>query len=93
MHKHTFLQIPQRNSTVLDLKKAIQRSFTLKQQRQRIKTKISWKHIWKTYYLQNIDTGRVMKDDKRNVADYDIVNKSQVRFIKKLRKESSHPES
>ncbi|KAF5286588.1 hypothetical protein FQA39_LY16271 [Lamprigera yunnana] len=44
--------IPQQGSTVLDLKKSIQRSFELRQQRLRSKTKISWKYIWKTYHLQ-----------------------------------------
>ncbi|CAG9862331.1 unnamed protein product [Phyllotreta striolata] len=85
--------IPQKGTTVLDLKKAIRRAFTLKQQRQRIKTKISWRYVWKTYYLQNIQNGQVMIQDKKEVSEYGIANKSQIRFVKRLRKESSKTES
>lgn len=85
--------IPQKGTTVLDLKKAIRRTFTLKQQRQRIKTKISWKYVWRTFYLQNIQSGQVMKDDRKEVSAYGIVNKSQIRFVKRLRKEASKSES
>lgn len=81
--------IQQRGSTVLDLKKAIQRSFTLKQQRQRSRTKISWRYLWRTYNLKNVATGAVMWNNKKLVADYDVVNKSEVTFVKKLRKERS----
>lgn len=55
---------------MLDLKKAIRRSFTLKQQRQRIKTKISWKYVWRAFQLQNIDNGKVMRDNNKNVSEY-----------------------
>ncbi|XP_018571916.1 U11/U12 small nuclear ribonucleoprotein 25 kDa protein [Anoplophora glabripennis] len=79
--------IPQRGTTVLDLKKAIKRTFTLKQQRQRSKTKISWRYVWRTYNLQNVETGRVMKDNTKEVSEYGIVNKSELRFVKKLRKD------
>lgn len=85
--------IPQKGTTVLDLKKAIKRTFTLKQQRQRSKTKISWGYIWRTYNLQNVETGRVMKDDKKEVSEYGIVNKSELRFVKKLRKVSDRSET
>ncbi|CAH0549615.1 unnamed protein product [Brassicogethes aeneus] len=80
--------IPQQGATVLDLRRAIQRCYTLKQQRQRSKTKISWKYIWKTYYLQNVDTRQVLRDHKKYVSDYGVQNRSVVRFVKKLRKEN-----
>lgn len=81
--------IPQKGTTLLDLKKAIRRTFTLKQQRQRIKTKISWKYVWRTFYLQNVETGQVMRDNKKDVAEYGVVNKSNIRFVKRLRNKSS----
>ncbi|KAJ8956323.1 hypothetical protein NQ318_015061 [Aromia moschata] len=85
--------IPQRGTTVLDLKKAVKRAFTLRQQRQRIKTKISWRYIWRTYQLQNVESGRVMRDDNKQVSEYGIVNRSEIRFVKKLRKHSDRSET
>ncbi|XP_050316177.1 U11/U12 small nuclear ribonucleoprotein 25 kDa protein-like [Anthonomus grandis grandis] len=67
--------IPQQKTTVLDLKKSIKRHFTLKQQRQRSKTKISWKYVWKTYWLQNIANGKILKNDGELVSNYGIVNR------------------
>lgn len=62
----------------------MQRSFNLKQQRLRSKTKVSWNYVWKTYHLQH-DTV-IMKDDKEFVGNYGVRNKSEIRFVKKLRK-------
>lgn len=63
-------QIPQKGTTVLDFKKAIRRTFTLKQQRQRIKTKISWKYVWRAFHLQNIENGKVMRNNNKDVSEY-----------------------
>lgn len=63
-----------------DLKKAIQRTFNLKQQRLKSKTKISWRYVWRTYHLQ-YDV-HAMKDDKELVANYGVRNKSEIRFVK-----------
>ncbi|KAJ8982223.1 hypothetical protein NQ317_013525 [Molorchus minor] len=52
--------IAQKGTTVLDLKKAIRRT----------KTKLSWRYVWRTYSLQNVDNGRVMSDDRREVSEY-----------------------
>ncbi|GLV36669.1 uncharacterized protein CBL_02496 [Carabus blaptoides fortunei] len=76
--------IPQGCCTVRDLKKAIQRAFELKQQRSRSRSKISWIYIWKTYYLQHDSV--VMRDDQELVSAYGVVNKAQIRFVKRLRK-------
>lgn len=84
--RHHYFQIPQQNTTVLDLKKAIQRAFTLRQKRQHSKTKISWKYIWETYNLQF--KSEVLRDDNALVSEYSIKNKSDIKFIKKLRKKS-----
>lgn len=78
-------QIPQLGTTVKDLRKAIQRSFNLRQQRLRSKTKISWKYVWRTYQLQH-DT-HIMRDDNELVAAYGVRNKSEIHFVKRLRKD------
>nr|XP_022905031.1 LOW QUALITY PROTEIN: carbohydrate sulfotransferase 11-like [Onthophagus taurus] len=75
--------IPQNSTTVRDLKKTIQRTFWLRQQRLRSKTKISWSYIWKTYDLKC--SGNVLSDDREYVSVYGIRNKSEIEFVKKLR--------
>ncbi|KAK5638129.1 hypothetical protein RI129_012424 [Pyrocoelia pectoralis] len=80
--------IPQQGTTVRDLKKAIQRSFDLKQQRLRSKTKISWRYIWRTYYLQH--DLEIMKDDNELVLNYGVKNKSEIRFLKRLHKDERY---
>lgn len=67
-----------------DLKRAIQRAFNLKQQRLKSKTKVSWRYVWRTYQLQH--EGNVMRDDRELVASYGVRNKSEIRFVKKLKK-------
>jgi hypothetical protein len=79
----TNLQIPQSGTTVRDLKRAIQRNFTLRQQRLRSKTKISWRYVWRTYDL--LHWGKPMGKDGELVSAYGVVNKSEIRFGKKLR--------
>jgi U11/U12 small nuclear ribonucleoprotein SNRNP25 len=75
--------IPQSGTTVRDLKRAIQRNFTLRQQRLRSKTKISWRYVWRTYDL--LHWGKPMGKDGELVSAYGVVNKSEIRFGKKLR--------
>lgn len=77
--------IPQQNTTVLDLKKAIRRHFQLKLQRQKSKTKVSWKYIWRTFWLQNTVNGKILKNDKELVSNYGVVNRSKLRFVKRLK--------
>lgn len=78
--------IPQQGTTVLDLKKAIRRCFTLRQQRTKSKTKISWKYVWRTYYLKH--DGAVLTDDSKLVDFYGVQNKSELSFTKRLGKRS-----
>ncbi|KAF7284042.1 hypothetical protein GWI33_022661 [Rhynchophorus ferrugineus] len=85
--------IPQQNTTVLDLKKAIKRSFILKQLRQKSKTKISWKYIWKTFWLQNTQNGKVLKNDKELVTIYGVANRTELRFVKRLSKSKENSNS
>ncbi|CAH0700319.1 unnamed protein product [Spodoptera exigua] len=72
--------IPQ-DASVRDLKKAIQRHFELYQKRAGIKTKISWKYIWKTYTL-NFDS-IVLDDNNANIQDYGVTNKVTLIFKKR----------
>lgn len=44
---------------------------------------ISWKYIWRTYYLQN-DTDALI-DDEKTLRDYDIRNKTVLNFVKKIK--------
>lgn len=76
--------IPQIGTTVLALKKAIERSFNLKQKRLKSRTKISWRYVWRTYHLQ-VD-GRTMRNGNELVATYGVRNKSEISFVKRLRK-------
>lgn len=86
-----------RNGTVRDLKAAFRRSYTAYQKRQQSSKNhstertnftetipnISWKHIWRTYYLQN-DTDPLI-DDGRLVREYGVSNKSVLNFVKKIK--------
>lgn len=104
--------MPESNTTVSTLKKAIKRNYELSQQRlakQKLNkshndkqdkhhrhhkhsssssqceifnsTKISWRWLWRTYFL-DFD-GCKLTDDKQLLSDYGIVNKSVLKFVKK----------
>lgn len=77
-------QVQQQGATVMDLKHAIRRYFTLKLTRyQQSSVKISWRYIWHTNWL--VHEGCKLKDDNALLADIGIRNKSRVSFIKRLR--------
>lgn len=46
-----------------------------------IRTKISWKYIWRTYHLEC--DGTILRDDRQPVVNYGIRNKSVLGFVKK----------
>lgn len=48
-----------------------------------IAANISWKYIWRTYYLQS-DSGPIT-DDTKTLLHYDICNKSILKFVKKIK--------
>ncbi|KAH9633584.1 hypothetical protein HF086_016318 [Spodoptera exigua] len=77
----TLKVIIRQDASVRDLKKAIQRHFELYQKRAGIKTKISWKYIWKTYNL-NFDS-IVLDDNNANIQDYGVTNKVTLIFKKR----------
>lgn len=76
--------IPQSGTTVRDLKKAIQRAFSLRQQRMKSRTKVSWSYVWRTYHLRH--DSHTMRDNDELVSNYGVRNKSNVVFVKRLRK-------
>lgn len=47
------------------------------------KPHISWKYIWRTYYLQNGTDALI--DDEQTLRDYDIHNKTVLNFVKKIK--------
>lgn len=76
--------VQQQGATVMDLKHAIRRYFTLKLTRyQQSSVKISWRYVWHTNWL--VHEGCKLKDDNALLADIGIRNKSRVSFIKRLR--------
>lgn len=46
-----------------------------------IRTKISWKYIWRTYHLEC--DGTILRDDRQPLVDYGIRNKTVLGFVKK----------
>lgn len=68
---------------VKDLKQAIQRHLTLKQTREGRTTFISWKYVWRTYWL--IFDGEKLSDNEKTITDYGIKNKDEITFSKRLR--------
>ncbi|XP_074656716.1 U11/U12 small nuclear ribonucleoprotein 25 kDa protein-like [Tubulanus polymorphus] len=73
------------NGTVRDLKNAIKLYFNLKQEREseiRRPKHISWRYIWRTYYLYY--EGTKLENDRKKLKDYGIKNRDEVTFIKRL---------
>ncbi|KAI0238159.1 U11/U12 small nuclear ribonucleoprotein 25 kDa protein [Lamellibrachia satsuma] len=71
------------SATVHDLKRAIRRHVTLKQERENGTLHISWKYIWKSYWLYF--SGEKLIKDTKPLKEYGIRNKDEVTFIKRLR--------
>lgn len=74
------------NTTVLDLKKAIKRHTNISLKREKVKKKISWKHVWKKYYLcfENVK----LVDDNENIKAYGIMNKAELHYVKRRREKN-----
>ncbi|XP_021364316.1 U11/U12 small nuclear ribonucleoprotein 25 kDa protein-like [Mizuhopecten yessoensis] len=71
------------NATVLDLKHAIKRYITLRQMRNGGKLHISWRYIWKRYWLYF--NSQKLSDDRKTLKQYEIRNKDEVTFMKRLK--------
>lgn len=75
-------------ATVRDLKKAVERATILQLSRHNSTDKqrtaiISWKYIWKTYWLHF--NGQKLQDDHRLLNDYGIQTNDKICFIKRLK--------
>ncbi|KAG8196745.1 hypothetical protein JTE90_014478 [Oedothorax gibbosus] len=75
--------VVEQKATVMDLKKAIQRHVMLKLKRQNCSRSISWRYIWKTYWLYH--GGQKLTVDDKPLKDYFIENNSELSFVKRLR--------
>ncbi|KAL5013803.1 hypothetical protein ScPMuIL_008073 [Solemya velum] len=69
-------------ATVLDLKHAIKRYMSLKLTREGRKIGLSWKYIWKRYWLHF--EGQKLTENNKPLKEYSIKNKDEVTFIRRL---------
>ena len=74
--------IVQPNATVSQLKRGVERATELKLRRDVHHHRISWKYIWKTYWL--CAHGIKLKEDDATLNDYGIKNHDSISFIKRL---------
>lgn len=70
---------------MIDLKKSIERKMTLHLKRAGEKTIISWKRIWKTYWLSC--NGNKMKHNNDLISNY-VENNSKIVFVKQFREKN-----
>lgn len=83
--------IVKREATVRELKRAVEKATELKLNRDYAekpdrppKKKISWKYVWKSYWL--LAHGRnKLKEDDATLKDCGIVNNDRISFVKRLR--------
>lgn len=71
------------NATVRELKNAIKRHVTLQLQRDGNPKKISWRFVWRGYWLSY--AGEKLTDDRKRLKEYGIQNRAEVSFVKRLR--------
>ncbi|XP_071528332.1 uncharacterized protein [Panulirus ornatus] len=72
-----------REATVHDLKQGLKHHVALVLSRKGAKNKISWRYIWKTYWL--CYNGEKLTDDNTRLLEFGIRNKSTLTFVKKYR--------
>ncbi|ESO85328.1 hypothetical protein LOTGIDRAFT_68319, partial [Lottia gigantea] len=70
------------DATVLQLKEAIKRYVVLKQSRAGDTQHLSWKYIWRRFWLY-FDNQKLTEDGKC-LKEYGIRNKCEVTFVKRL---------
>ena len=72
------INIPQ-EATVFDVKNAYKRAIRKANYSQRL----NWRYVWRTYWL-TFD-GQKLVDEKRKIKEYGIKNRSELKFLKRLR--------
>lgn len=74
-------------ASVLDLKKAVERTFNLQNKRRPESAfrdvRISWRYVWKSFWLYF--EGQKLTENKAKLKDYGVRNNSEITFIKRLR--------
>ena len=71
------------NAVVKDLKNAIVHHVKSRLLMENATEYISWRYIWKTYWLSF--EGTKLIDDNKKLKEYGLYNKCEVTFLKKLR--------
>jgi U11/U12 small nuclear ribonucleoprotein SNRNP25 len=73
-------------SNVQQLKKSIQKQFSIqyKREKNKFKTRINWRYVWKTYCL--VFDNQKLDNDFIKIKDLGISNNSQISFAKKYNK-------
>ncbi|XP_022163173.1 U11/U12 small nuclear ribonucleoprotein 25 kDa protein [Myzus persicae] len=72
---------------VVDLKKSIERKMTLHLKRAGERSTISWRRIWKTYWLSC--NGKKIKNNNDFISKY-MENNSKLTFVKRFREKNIH---
>ncbi|XP_001606078.1 U11/U12 small nuclear ribonucleoprotein 25 kDa protein [Nasonia vitripennis] len=78
--------VPSKNTSVLELKKAVKRHTNLALKREKVTKKISWKHVWKKYYLSFDNV--TLADDKEDIRNYGIRSKAVLKYVKRRREKN-----
>ncbi|XP_065834998.1 U11/U12 small nuclear ribonucleoprotein 25 kDa protein-like [Oscarella lobularis] len=72
-------------ATVRTLKKVIRQTVALKSERAGDRRRISWKYVWKTYWLYY--NNQKLTDDNARINQYGMHDQCKLGFVKRLRKE------
>ncbi|GAB6025867.1 U11/U12 small nuclear ribonucleoprotein [Chamberlinius hualienensis] len=75
--------IVKQSARVFELKRAIRRATELKLMRSKTPVKISWRYVWKTYWLYF--QGQKLDKDHKYLKDYGVTNRETVTFLKRLK--------
>ncbi|XP_025200160.1 U11/U12 small nuclear ribonucleoprotein 25 kDa protein [Melanaphis sacchari] len=79
--------VQKNGAKVIDLKKSIERKMELHLKRADEKSTISWKRIWKTYWLSC--NGTKLKNNNDLISKY-MKNNSKLVFVKRFREKNIH---
>lgn len=72
-----------REATLRDLKLVLRNHVALALARQGVRKKVSWKYVWRSYWLAF--NGENLKDDNRKLLDVGVKHMSSLTFIKRRR--------
>ncbi|XP_016656490.1 U11/U12 small nuclear ribonucleoprotein 25 kDa protein [Acyrthosiphon pisum] len=81
------ITVQKNGAKVADLKKSIERKMTLHLKRAGERSTISWRRIWKTYWLSC--NGKKIKCNYDSISKY-MENNSKLMFVKRFREKNIH---